>query len=182
MLALLEIRHCLLGCACVLAMTATAYKDEVEVRTVPQQLSLPQTYDMKLAGDLSGYIRLQCSGFSTQCDVFVQGNPKGSLSGYLLVRQESNGSVYFESDSFTDDGRVCVILGNFDGARFNAMGDFEQRSSFQSKSGARDKDGGYLLKRVGESLRVQDEKWNYCCYEEKRIDDVWNLIGTARRH
>lgn len=136
---------------------------------------------MRLANDLSGYVRLQCSGFLAQCDVFLQGNPKGSLIGYLFVRQESNGSVYFESDTFTDDGRVCIILGNFDGARFNATEDFEKRSAFQSKTGARDREGGYLLKRVGEHLRLQDEKWNYC-YEEKRIDDVWNLIGTVRRY
>ena len=41
-------------------------------------LPLPQTYNAKLAADLNKDIRLQCSGFFTQCDVFVQGNRTGS--------------------------------------------------------------------------------------------------------
>ena len=174
------------GCflmVCALTLLPAAHADEIEIRTIPQQLPLPQTYDMKFAGDVSSYIRLKCSGFAAQCDVFVQGNRKGSLIGYLFIRQESDGSVYFESDTWTNDERVCVILGNFDGAHFNAIDNFERRSAFQANTAARNKGdkGGYLITRAGEHLRVQDDKWNYC-YETKTIDDVWNLLGTARRH
>ena len=172
-----------IGFACTLFMLSAVRADELEIRTIPQTLPLPQTYNAKLAGDLNKYIRLQCSGFFTQCDVFVQGNRTGSLIGYLTMRRESDGTVYFESDTLTDDERACIILGTFDGARFNPTEDFEQRSSFQSKTDGRNKksNGGYLFKRFGEHLRVQDESWNYC-YETKHIDDVWNLVGTARRH
>jgi hypothetical protein len=166
-------------CACALSMLSAPCAAEIEIRVVRQEFPLPQTDEMKLAGDPSSYVRTKCSGFSASCDVFVQGNGKGSLVGYLFIRQESDGSVYFESDALTDDGRVCVILGNFDGSRFEATEDFEQRSSFQSQRG-KTNDGGYLIKRSGERLRVRDDKWNYC-YDAKSIDDVWNLMGTARR-
>ena len=171
-----------LGCAWMLTATSAAHSDLIEIRTIPQQLPLPQTYDMKLVGDLDSYIRLKCAGFAARCDVFVQASNRGSLIGYLFIRQESNGSVYFESDTRTDDERICVILGNFDGAHFVATENFERMSTFQAKTGGQDQagNGGYLIKRDGDSLRVQDDKWNYC-YGTRRIDDIWNLVGTARR-
>jgi hypothetical protein len=166
-----------LGCAWMLTATSAAHSDQIEIRTIAQQLPLPQTYDMKLAGDLDSYIRLKCAGFAAQCDVFVQASNRGSLIGYLFIRQESNGSVYFESDTTN-----LRHLGEFRWCTFRRHRKLRTDGTFQAKTGGQDQadKGGYLIKRDGDSLRVQDDKWNYC-YGTKRIDDIWNLVGTARR-
>ena len=118
---------------------------------------------------------------SAMCQVFVQPDRSGSLFGYIALRRTRDGGILYESDTVTRDGRQCLLVGRFEGsaysdpdpAHFDLTRDFKKVSYFSTEQG----NGAFYFERVGNRLRVNDERWNYC-YTDKHIDDVWYLMGT----
>lgn len=143
---------------------------------------LPSTSDMKLMSfDAGAYVKQKCVDAWRQsiCEVYAQTDPNGSLSGYLAIEGDGN-SWGFNTDTVKTprgpQSGECMLGGVIEVTEGQPTSDFSGRSQFE----ANDAIGMIYLKRVGNNLKVNDERWNYC-YEDRHIDDVYVLIGTFTR-
>ena len=162
-------------------------------RNIPQD-QLAKTNDMKMASfDPATYIEQACGdGWKeSRCDVYVQPDADGSLTGYLIVTQ-LNSRLSFKTDTMTTSksahARSCSLGGSLTGGDvdpggkyrviedLDPTGSWEARSPFETKSGM----GVMYVKKVGDKIRVNDERWNYC-YPDRHIDDVYVLVGSLVR-
>ena len=145
--------------------------------------ALPATSDMRLVSfNVHEYVKVKCLKFFREesCQVFAQTDPNGSLSGYLILY--GNG----ESFSASSDTRTtpigptsteCMISGAIDVTKGDPSSDFSGRIFFTNKL---DATGIFYLERIGNQLKVEDERWNYC-YDDRHIDDVYTLVGTITK-
>jgi hypothetical protein len=155
---------------------------------------LPKTNDMKMASfDSATYIERACvDGWQEgRCDLYVQPDIDGSLMGYLIIEQYK-GRLSFKTDTMTTSTpahvRSCTIGGSLTGGAIDDAGNYkvieeldptgnwEARSPFETKSSM----GMMYVKKVGDKLRVNDERWNYC-YPDRHIDDVYFYVGSMVR-
>jgi hypothetical protein len=163
-------------------------------RNIPQD-QLPKTNDMKMASfEPATYIERACGdGWKeSRCDVYVQPDADGSLTGYLII-QQYDGRLSFKTDTMTTSksvyARSCSLGGSLKGEHFDPggknyrvienldpTGSWKARSPFETKSAK----GMMYVEKVGDKLRVNDERWNYC-YPDRHIDDVYVLVGSLVR-
>lgn len=144
---------------------------------------LPATSDMRLVNfNASEYVKLKCLRYFREesCQVFAQTDPNGSLNGYLILYGNGN-SYRADSDTRTTPAGPtsieCVISGEVEVREGDPVSDFLGHITFTNKL---DATGLFYLKRIGNRLKIEDERWNYC-YEDRHIDDVYTLIGTITR-
>lgn len=155
---------------------------------VPQD-RMPKTNDTKMASfDPATYLERACvdAWQNSHCDLYVQPDADGSLVGYLIIVQ-SNGGLWFKTDNI-----FCGIGGPLTGMDFDPVtkefhdgldptGNWHARSPFEIKSAKGEFNNGILyLEKIGDKLRVTDERWNYC-YPDRHLDDVYSLVGSLTR-
>lgn len=149
---------------------------------LPTREGLPATTEMRLVGfDVATYVERQCRDAwqSAKCEVFAQTDKSGSLLGYLKI-EGTGDELSFNTDTRTNPSsgtaKECLLGGALENIERRPDGEFRARSMFQT----RDATGMIYLNRVGDNLKVNDERWNYC-YTDQHIDDVYTLIGTLTR-
>ncbi len=146
--------------------------------TIPPRDRLPATSEMKLVSfDVATYIERQCEdGWKqAECEVFAQTDKSGSLMGYLIIQGTGN-EQSFTTDTVTSFGTECILGGALEDIERLPNGEFRARSMFETKEAT----GMIYLDRVGNNLKVNDERWNYC-YPDRHINDVYTFIGSYRR-
>lgn len=161
--------------------------------------ALPSNADLKMVdGDIVQYARSLC-GFDQQapyrpsrCDVFAQGDPAGTLIGYLAVRQSRDG-VWLDSaitlgSRLAGGPRGCGISGKLSRSdRGGALTGEDIAGNYRARTGyaAWEKEPGnwlvvpddgsdksidnpkasfgmWYIERSGDNLRLSQERWNYC--------------------
>lgn len=138
----------------------------------------PKTKDFLFSGDIKKYALDKCSAvLNTVCEIFVPIEENQTLDGYLILEKYKDGNVVFNTDTIKTNKEACILGGNFDGEKFDSSKDFDQRSSFTLNTGAM---GMWYLKRSGNKVKLNDERWNYC-YDNKHIDDVWVRVAKVTK-
>ncbi|MEA3263728.1 MAG: hypothetical protein U9R07_09625 [Pseudomonadota bacterium] len=182
----------------------------VELDTKIEAKALPANADLKmLDGDLTQYAVKLCGlDFANKlrpdrCEVFVQPDKSGLLTGYVALQQ--GGDVQIVTELETDRQRTgigCFLSGAIENtnlenptARFDVSQDFEARLPFfgwekspgdwmiSSESSDENSSGGmWYIKRLKSNLRVTQERWNYCYRDSKvYIDEVFIHAATLVR-
>lgn len=144
---------------------------------------LPSTTNMKLMGfDVQKYVKESCVDLwrSSTCQVFAQPDPQGTLTGYLIISGDGK-SYSVDSDTVTTplgvSSKKCSIGGELEVTEGKPTSNFSGWSAFSSRDGA---EGRFWFKRIGNNVKVADERWNYC-YDDRHIEDVYVLIGSLTR-
>lgn len=151
-------------------------QDETHTKT-------PITSAMKLiSGDYAEYLERDCGLMwrVASCDLYEQTDSGGALRGYLTIMEGEDGSFSFVTETLTAANRECYLSGSLENVEGSPRADFTARSSFSVGSGDDEAYGMIYLERVGNNLRVTDERWNYC-YDDRHIDDIYVLRGSMNR-
>ena len=173
---------------------------------------LPSNADLKMVdGDLSRYaIKLCDLDFANnlrpdRCEVFVQPDRSGLLVGYAVLTQGRIVSIDTAVETDRQKGGLGCFVGgdlensNFDNpkAKLNIGRNFEARLAYNAwEKGPGDwmvaplsddpnqegATGVWYVKRLGNKLRISQERWNYCYSGSKvYIDEVFNHALTLTR-
>lgn len=139
-----------------------------------------------------------------RCDIYAQPDPIGTLIGYAVVTQDKQG-VSFDTTTTLNEkrepgGRGCSLSGKLDGDEtpiMDASKNFDGHSMYlawekapgeyiisPATGGADDTApdhalGVWYVKRMGDKLRITQERWNYC-YKDSNVyvDDVFYRVIT----
>lgn len=184
----------------------------VELNPKLDQNTLPQNADLKMVdGDLTQYA-VQLCGLDfpnklrpDRCEMFVQPDRSGLLSGYAVLTQGPNVSI--ETAIETDVGKGglgCFVKGELENADFrhpdsklNIERNFEARLMYNAwekspgdwmvgpvSDDASDEGaiGVWYIKRLNNKLRISQERWSYC-YKGSAIfiDEVFDRGLTLTR-
>lgn len=194
----------------VIETKAGRYRVEIDPKL--DTATLPTNADLKMVdGDIAQYAVKLCqldfaNKLSAQrCEVFVQPDKAGLLTGYATVQQGADVSI--ETAVETDRQRTglgCIVSGKLENtdydkpnAKLDISRDFESRLPFLAweKSpgdwmvSSNDEEGGengafgmWYVKRENNKLRVTQERWNYCYKDSKTyIDEVFRHAVTLTR-
>ncbi|GLH30087.1 hypothetical protein WSS15_27370 [Acetobacter pasteurianus] len=183
-------------------------KYKVEIDKDVNLKNLPMNTDLKmLDGDITKYATQLCNvNFKNNlrpkiCEVFVQPDPSGLLVGYATLSQRQDATLETTIETNPAKGGLgCWIGGKltnddipenskdkFDIAKdfstsiaYSAWekspGNWMVSSNIDDNSGAV---GVWYVKKSGNKLRINQERWNYCYSSDKiYIDEIFYHLAT----
>jgi hypothetical protein len=181
----------------------------VSVNNNLDKSTLPMNADLKmLDGDIIQYgLKLCGLDFANKlspdrCEVFIQPDKAGLLVGYVALQQGID--VRISTDIKTDmakSGLGCFLNGVLENSDYNKAGskpdisqNFQARLPFfgekkssgdwmiSSEESQGSAGGMWYVKRVGNNLRISQERWSYC-YSDNRlyVDEVFRHALTFNR-
>lgn len=166
------------------------YRVEFDPKLNPK--TLPQNADLKmLDGDLTQYAVQLCGlDFASKlrpdrCEVFVQPDPSGLLTGYAVLSQGQNVSIDTAIETDRQKGGLgCFVKGELENSDFESpkskldIGrNFEARLMYNAwekspgdwmvgpvseDAGDKGAIGVWYVKRLNNKLRISQERWSYC--------------------
>lgn len=171
--------------------------------------TLPTNADLKmLDGDITKF-GLQLCGLDfankqppDRCEVFIQPDKTGLIVGYVALQQGTDVRIGTDIETdMTNSGLGCSLDGVLENADYNNAGskldiskNFEARLPFfgwekspgnwmiSSEDSEGSAGGMWYIKRAGNNLRINQERWNYC-YSDNRlnVDEVFRHALTFTR-
>ena len=146
-----------------------------------------------------------------RCDIYVQSDTSGMLIGYAAVTESKSG-VAFDTfttlnlqkqpygESCYVGGKIYGVGGNYEKPVLNASRDFEGQVTYsaweknpgdflisqvlpdESDANSDGALGVWYVHKIGDKLRMEQERWKYCYRNNKAyIDEVFFLVLTLTR-